>query len=30
MKGVLLPFYDDDVSERAFGVAARLIRSVDG
>jgi len=30
MKGVLLPFYDDDVSERAFGVAARLVRSVDG
>src|SRR4051794_18933650 len=30
MKTILLPFYDDDVSRRAFELAARIARPVGG
>jgi hypothetical protein len=30
MKTILLPFYDDDVSQRAFELAARIVRPVHG
>ena len=30
MKNILLPFYDDDVSRRAFELATHIVRPVNG
>jgi nucleotide-binding universal stress UspA family protein len=30
MRNILLPFYDDDVSQRAFGVCTQLVRRTNG
>ena len=30
MQNILLPFYDDDVSQRAFGVCTELVRRTGG
>ena len=30
MRNILLPFYDDEVSQRAFGVCTELVRRTDG